>query len=146
MALEAIDEKIKDTTIRILKTATCPSLSGRSKLGYSLGCTEQKKVLIRITKNSGGGKFNNSWHSLDTIIDLIDKAEKPFNWSTLNPIFKGQSVNTAGFIIAVLKKEGLVVPNKEGGYNATDTKAFKEKLNALVDSKPKGRSRAKCQQ
>jgi hypothetical protein len=127
MTLEVIDKEIKDTNIRILKTATCPSLSGRSKLSYSLGCTEQKELLIRITKNSGGGKFNNSWHSLDKIIDLIDTAKKPFNWSALNPIFKGQSVNTAGFIIAVLKKEGLIRPLKKGGYERT-TKDIKSLL------------------
>jgi len=145
MTLEVIDKEIKDTNIRILKTATCHSLSGRSKLNYSIGCTEQKKVLIRVLKSSGGGKLNSTWHSLDNIIDLIGEAKKPFNWSALNPIFKGQSVNTAGFIIAVLKKEGLVVPNKEGGYNATDIKILKDKINALIANKSKGR-RAKCQQ
>ena len=146
MTLEVIDKEIKDTNIRILKTATCHSLSGRSKLNYSIGCTDQKEVLIRVLKSSGGGKLNSSWFRLDTIVDLIEKAKKPFNWSALNPIFKGQSVNTAGFIMAVLKKEGLVTQNKEGGYNTTDTKIFKDKLNTLITSKAKGRSRAKCQQ
>lgn len=138
MTLEVIDNEIRDANIRILKKATCPSLSGRSKLNYSIGAAE-KEILIRIDKNSGGGKFNNAWHSLDTILDLIGNTNEPFNWSVLSPIFKGQSVNTAGFIMAVLKKEGLI-KHKDRSYEKTDTEQFMTAIKEKME-KPTTKSR-----
>lgn len=138
MTLEVIDQEIKDTNIHILKKATCPSLSGRSKLNYSIGAAE-KEILIRIDKNSGAGKFNNAWHSLDTILDLICNTNELFNWSILAPIFKGQSVNTAGFIMAVLKKEGLI-RHKDRSYEKTDTEQFMAAIKEKME-KPTTKSR-----
>ena len=143
MTLEIIDKEIKDTNIRALKKATCPSLSGRSKLTYCIGQTAEANILLRIDKNSGGGKFNNDWHSLNIVLDLISKAGETFAGSTLTPIFKGQSVNTAGFIMAMLKKEGLIKP-KNQNYEKADPEKFMAELKALMDkptTKPKRQSR-----
>ena len=40
-------------SIRILKTGTCPSLSGKSKLTYELGCDDRAGLQLRIAKNTG---------------------------------------------------------------------------------------------
>lgn len=32
-------QNIPSQSVRILKSATCPSLSGKSKLSYEVGCT-----------------------------------------------------------------------------------------------------------
>ena len=133
MALEVIGKEIIDTDIRIQKEQTCPSLSGKSKLTYSIGCTPESDILIRINKNSGEGKFNGQWIGLDTILNLIDQAEKPFTWSVLVHTFKGQSVNTAGFIMAALKHEGLVQNLEGGGYERT-----RKDIKTLV-KKPRSR-------
>ena len=39
--------------IKVLKTATCPTLSGKSTLTYQIGLTPESVVHLRITKNSG---------------------------------------------------------------------------------------------
>lgn len=119
MSTTVIDKEIIDTDISIIKQAICPSLSGRSKLTYSIGKTRESNPLIRIEKNSGTGNFNRHWINLDSIQALIKTTDKPFSWSALSPLFKHQSVNTAGFIMAALVKEGLVIA-VDGGYERTD--------------------------
>ena len=58
---------------RILKIATCPSLSGRSTLTYHIGCkrhgdsTEIGTPFIRVYANSAAGLFSNDWVALDVI-------------------------------------------------------------------------------
>ena len=39
---------------RVLKSGTCPSLSGRSKLTYDIACGSENELHVRVLKNSGG--------------------------------------------------------------------------------------------
>ena len=41
--------------IRVLKTGTCPSLSGRTKLTYEVGGDPGSHISLRITKTAGTG-------------------------------------------------------------------------------------------
>ena len=66
---------------------------------------------------------------------LFEKnAGKPITFGTLLPIFKGQSVNTAGFLLAVLKHQGLVRPIADSPrcYERADAKAFFAEVKALI--------------
>lgn len=46
-----------ETEVRLLKIATCPSLSGRSTLTYQVFCSRaESEVFIRVTQNSGNGQ------------------------------------------------------------------------------------------
>ena len=66
---------------------------------------------------------------------LFEKnAGKPITFGTLLPIFKGQSVNTAGFLLAVLKHEGLVRPIAESPrcYERADARTFFAEVKALI--------------
>ena len=38
-----------DPSIRILKTATCPSLSGQSKLTYNIACNLDSQIQFRVS-------------------------------------------------------------------------------------------------
>ena len=60
--------------MRILKTATCKSVTGNS-LGYQLGMLPDSTIHIRITKNSGAGFFNTSWVAIKDIQKAL--AEGP---------------------------------------------------------------------
>lgn len=129
--------------LRVLKTATCPSLSGKSKLGYQLGaavnsegvCTPKSAIYIRLNGNTGGGFYNDDWKSVSEIQQLLDKA-KLVTFSTLLPVFKGRSINSAGFTLAALKAEGLVLPAKDNkrSYERADPKAFRIAVEALLRS------------
>jgi len=76
----------------------------------------QKKegnTLIRIDENSRSGKFLNGWVCIDTMLVYINNKEL-FGWSVLLPMFQHHSVNTAGFVGAVLVKEGIAEVVEEG--------------------------------
>jgi hypothetical protein len=103
-----------DLSTRILKKATCPSLSGKSKLTYEVGFSDKAGVQFRVTGNSAAGAFNPDWFSLRAIEAALDKAPKgePVTAVNFMSLFRNMSCNTPFFIFAALKHEGLVVPSK----------------------------------
>ena len=124
--------------IRVLKVASCPSISGRSTLTYHLGVSPDSDVKLRVFANSGGGFFCREWISLKAIQQIMEKrtAANPVVSSVFGGLFAGKSVNTTGFILAVLKHLGLVKPIKEKPrcYEAADPGDFMANLKALIDS------------
>lgn len=125
-------------TIRVLKIATCPSLSGRSTLTYHLGVSPDSDIKLRVFANSGGGFFSREWLSMKEINQIMEKrtAANPVVSSSFGGLFAGKSVNTTGFILAVLKHIGLVKPisGKPRCYEADDPGVFMAELKALIDS------------
>lgn len=98
-----------EDTIRVVRDATCPSLSGRSTLSYEVGAGPNAETYLRLTKNTGNGYFNTDWVSWESVRQVLqESADRPITFYTLGPLFEGKSVNTAGFLLAVLKGEGLV--------------------------------------
>ena len=102
-----------DPPIRIIKTATCQSISGKSTLTYNIGCTPKSNVSICILSNTGGGYFSNEWVSLNAIQHALEKSNKQITSTILQPLFRGKSANTPAFLLAVLKHEGLVQLSKD---------------------------------
>ena len=39
--------------IRVLKTASCKSVTAKAKLTYKIGCTPDSKIYLRIAENAG---------------------------------------------------------------------------------------------
>ena len=62
--------------MRVLKTATCKTLSGKSTLTYQIGVTPDKQIHLHIAKNSGGGFFSDEWISFDAVLDELEKLPK----------------------------------------------------------------------
>jgi len=129
-----------DPTLRILKSGTCPSLSGKSKLSYEFAAGPTSDLQVRIARNTGGGYFSDQWVKWERLQGVLDKnGAKPITCHTLGPLFKGQSVNTPGFLLAVLKHEGLVQASEEQPrcYERVDGKAFIAELKVLLDTPAK---------
>ena len=124
--------------IRVLKIASCPSISGRSTLTYHLGVSSDSDIKLRVFANSGGGFFSREWISLKAIQQIMEKrnAANPVVSSSFGTLFAGKSANTTGFILAVLKHLGLVKPIKEKPrcYEAADPGVFMGEMKALIDS------------
>ncbi len=120
--------------VRILKEASCPSLTGRSTLTYHVGCIDNA-VQLRIFRNTGSGYFSQEWIPFERITDALDSVAA-LTSSTLKPIFTGKSVNTAGFVMAVLKDVGLITPTtgNQRSYQATDDDSFINEVQALIAS------------
>lgn len=50
-----------ESDIKVIKTGTCGTLSGKSKLTYQVSTAEESGIHVRISKNTGGGFFSNEW-------------------------------------------------------------------------------------
>ncbi len=122
--------------IRILKIGTCPSLSGKSTLTYHI-CCKGKDICFHLVENSGGGMFAKDWISLEQVEVFLASQEQPTTSSSLNALFKGKSINSGGFLLAILRHEGLM-ENTEGqkrGYVRSDPTAFMTAIQALMTAK-----------
>lgn len=131
-------EVVPVVPLRLLRVATCPSLSGRSQLTYHIGCNAESEVSIRVTQNSGGGQFNSTWVPLGVIEKLLleHPAEKPMSARVLLPVFRSKSANSPAFLFACCLAEGLVKAgaNKDSGYQIADFASLKQSMLALVAS------------
>jgi len=128
-------EPTDEPDLRVLKTTTCPSLSGKSKLTYEIGCGPASDLQVRISKNSGTGYFSKDWVAWDRLTGVLNKnGSKPLTCHTLSPLFKGRSVNTSGFLLAALKNEGLVreMEDKPRCYQLQDATAFLTEVQGLL--------------
>lgn len=133
--------------IRILKIASCPSLSGRSTLTYHVGCTTDStaseiqavpELYCRVFANSGGGFFSSEWIAMSSIQKAFAMVPTGIALTAhlLSPLFQGKSANTQAFLFAVLKSEGWVstVKDSKGFYERSDTSGFMSEITALIAS------------
>lgn len=128
-------------SIRILKTAECLSLSSWSTLTYHIGADidgGQGELHFQISLNTGKGLFNKDWIPVSAIREVFEGLPETSAVTsiTLNPIFLGRSTNSSGFLLAILKAEGLVivVEGKRRSYRRTTSDAFVEQMNRLIAS------------
>ena len=126
--------------VPVLKTDTCPSLSGKSKLTYEIGAGSASEICVRVTKNTGAGMFSKAWVALDQVHKLVN--DKPITSTTLAPLFKGGSANSAGFLLAAMKHEGLVQAVGRA-YERLDGKAFFAEIKTLLGSPVKAAAKPK---
>ena len=134
----------------VVKTGTCDTLTKKSKLTYQIGTLPDGEIYFRIHKNSGNGFFSNEWVALAYIQKVLSKIPvgKPVTAIMLNDLFTGKSVNTPGFLLAVLVHEKLLVPmqGKKRSHEPVDPETITEWVNQLGSGKarPKGASRKKA--
>lgn len=123
--------------LRVLKVATCPSLSGKSTLTYHVGCNTDNAIHFRVVANTGTGFFNKDWTPQVTLEQLMRKvpAGKHITSDTFRPVCKGKSVNTAGFLLAALQNEGLIQHAKDNPrcYQRVEPNAFATEMRALIE-------------
>ena len=114
-ATTAKKTKVDEPSLNIIQTSKCPTVSNKSTLTYNIGVDNKDNIFIRIASNTGGGYFSNEWVSLDNITSILgDVTGEHITSINLIPLFKGKSVNTPGYLLAVLLKEGLLAPFEEG--------------------------------
>ena len=125
---------------RILKIATCLSLSGRSTLTYHVGCKEGEVGTphIRVYANSAAGLFSNNWVALDDIEQQFANAigKQAISARLLDPFFRGKSANSPAFLFAVLIGAGLVrlVVDTKRLFERVDPGLFIAEIQALMVS------------
>ena len=122
--------------MKVLKTSSCKTLSGKSTLTYQLGCLPDSAIHLRITKNSGGGFFSDEWVSLDDILRLLKDlpGNSPIMSHFISPLLKGKSVNTSAFILAALTHLKLIqaLPKKQRLHELSDPQPFLDTVEKLM--------------
>jgi hypothetical protein len=133
--------------MRILKTATCKTLSGKSTLTYQIGCLPDSSIHLRITKNSGGGFFSDEWVKYEDIQAVLKERSKdsPIMSHFISPLLKGKSSNTSGFIMSVLSHLKLIrpLPKKKRLHELLDPQSFLDTAEKLMSSDVKPKVTAK---
>lgn len=126
---------MSEEEIRVLKKASCSSLSNRSTLTFEIGCKEDKSIHLRLTDNDGAGMFSKDWVPFEKI-DLLLSADQ-ITSNTIRPLYSG-STNSAGFLLAVLKDVGLIknIDENSRGYIRIDPQKFTSEIHALMDADP----------
>lgn len=123
--------------LRIIKRDTCQSTSGKSNLDYCIAIDINKQIQLSIVANDGGGFTNSFWVSYSDIRKCLDDAPlKGIKAHSLHPIFQGRSANSAGFLVAILRNEGLVTisPDSKRLHMRVDPAEFESSIKALADS------------
>jgi hypothetical protein len=128
------------TTINILKIATCGkvTLPDDQTLTYNIGYdTADKSLLIRITDNATGGLFSPEWIPLNAILTTINTRPNPetsFNARIFTGLYTSASANNAGFLVAALKAEGILVSFKQSTrlHEMGAVEAFEKSIRALI--------------
>ena len=106
---ESSPENLADL-IRVLKADNCPSLTARSTLGYELGLKDESELYLRLVSNTGSGFFSKEWIPCSVIEQLITGANE-LTSTSFKTLFPNKSVNTGGFVMAVIKALGLIQSN-----------------------------------
>ncbi len=104
--------KTDDDSMRDLASVTCDTLSGSSRLRYHIGSSPNSEIYLRVFANTGGGFFSQEWVAYQEIQYTLAKRtkDKPITSILLHPLFRGKSVNTPAFLLAVLVHEKLLRP------------------------------------
>ena len=110
----------------------CVSKSTASAICFvELVSTDKNDIFMRIFSNTGGGYFSKEWISLDHITSILqDVTGEHITSINLIPLFKGKSVNTPGYLLAVLIQEGLLtsVEDKKRKYQFVGADKFLAKV------------------
>ena len=135
-----------DDSMRVLSTSTCGTLSGSSKLTYHIGIVPDGEIYLRVHGNTGGGFFSREWISLRDILTALKKRPegRPITSILLNPLFRGRSANTPGFLLAVLLHEKVIrsMQGKLRRHELMDPSVFTEKVDRLMASGGDAKSRS----
>ena len=123
--------------IQILKKAHCGKIPTpeNETLTHHVGHSEGK-LHLRITGNTGGGFFSDEWIQLSDILETLSEQET-FSTTILAPLFQSKSANNAGFLVAALKAECIILPieGKKRLFSLGDVEPFVTAMNKLNKKK-----------
>jgi hypothetical protein len=128
--------------MRIIKIADCCKVTSPDNptLTYNIGVDDSDSTYLRVTDNATGGLFSTEWIAVADVLSTIAKLPKTktnFNARIFAGLFKSQSANNAGFLTAVLKAEGILLPHKESKrlHEMGDVAAFESSMQKLIKDK-----------
>ena len=141
--MSEIETTIEVNPITSIHEGECPSLSNRSTLTYAIGRHAKDATLhLRIVRNSGGGMSCTDWAE-SSQIEAIVKGGPELTAKSFQALHPGKSINTGGFLMAVLKDLGLIRANAENTrlHEHVPTTTFEQiamaRIGEPMEQKPK---------
>ena len=132
------------TEMKILKTAECPSLSGKSTLTYQVGSNSDNEVFIKLAGNSGGGRYSPDWVSLEEIYTVLASQKKPITSGALQDLYQGKSSNNDSFTTAILLKESLLkISPGNSHYDLIGQTEYQKIVKRLIETAPEEKLKKK---
>lgn len=130
-AAKSTPAKAPEPSIKVIKSGSCDSLSGKSVLSYSVGTDEDGETLYRIVENSGHGFYSGEWIAWSKIYAACE-GHSAITSIFFRGLFRGKSVNSGGFLAAILIQESLVQrkAGKSRCYELTDAAHKQAPANA----------------
>jgi hypothetical protein len=136
---DASTPEVADTqSFWLLKEGSASKLGARAEgsISYNvLADNDRQHLFIAVTGNGGGGYFSKERVDITKIEERLDTSSsaKPFPSKTFKEAFVGRSSNNAGFLVAVLRHEGLLAaaPGAESQHvQSGDWTAWKKTMLA----------------
>ncbi|MGM0632697.1 MAG: hypothetical protein ACQETO_05925 [Pseudomonadota bacterium] len=109
---EATPAEGPKSAVKTVSTGSCPSLSDTGVLEYEVGADDAGETHYRIVGNdatgySPPGFFSKEWVAWSDIY-AVCKGHDALTSIPFRGLFRGRSVNTAGFLVAALMDRGLL--------------------------------------
>ncbi len=121
--------------IKPMHAGSCPSISGRSTLGFAIGKHETEGTWhLRIVGNSGKGMWYDGW-ACALEIDKLVRGATELTAKSFHALHPNRSINTGGFVLGVLKHLGLIRANAENTrhHEHVPTETFEKVAIAAID-------------
>ena len=136
-AKKTATKKADEPTFKLLQTAKCKTVSGKSDLTYSIAADDEGDAMIRIVSNTGGGYWSKEFVQVSNIVKVLGAVPEDQSISSVHlfKLFTGKSQNSPGFLLAVLIKEGLLVEGLKKRSYLVDRDGVDEFLNKLDELK-----------
>ena len=119
------------------KTASCPSVSGKSTISYRLEVNADSQIFFQLVSNTGAGRYNDDRIEYADIRAILQQhLEDGISSGSLASLYPMKSSNSKSFLLATMLAEGLVqvMPTKEHRYEVLDDTAWLAQIQALVES------------
>lgn len=144
--MKAKPTAVETPTVRVIKRGSCKTISGKSDITYQLGSDADDQLVFRLHSNDGGGFFSMEWILVADILAALESwdADKPITSVAVSKLFRGKSVNSAAFLLAALKAEGVLssIEGKQRCHELGDVEAFLAQAKALQSGKPAPKTKA----
>lgn len=139
-------ETAETQSVWLLKESTAPKLGARAEgsINYNVLANNERQLLfIAITGNKSGGYFSKERVDMTKIEACLDttSSAKPFPSKTFKEAFVGRSSNNAGFLVAVLRHEGLLAAAPEAETQHVRSGNWPAWKKAMLAEAGKGKQR-----
>lgn len=120
--------------LRIINAASCPTLTGTSELSYHIAVDAEEVLYLKLSSNTGRGHFSDEWIAYKDAKSAFPLG--PTSSIPLRKLFKSKSLNSSGFLLAILLNLGIVepAPDKLRRYQTCLDDEFLKSMEILIKS------------